>query len=61
MQIKKIKIMEAIIFLIIIGLILTLVGQVVKGVSNIFSVVGRVGGWILGIIIIIFLFKMFLI
>lgn len=35
--------------LIIFGLVF--LGQVIKGISNILSIFGRIGGWILGIIL----------
>lgn len=49
--------MEGIITLIIIGFILTFGSQLLKGIGNIFAVSGRVGGWILGIILVLFLLK----
>jgi len=52
--------MEGIILLVIIGLLLTFGEQLLKGVSNIFSIAGRIGGWVLGIIIFIILVKVFL-
>jgi len=54
------NIMEGIILLVIIGLLLTFGEQLLKGVSNIFSIAGRIGGWVLGIIIFIILVKVFL-
>lgn len=52
--------MEGIVLLVIIGLLLTFGGQFLKGVSNIFSIVGRIGGWVLGIVLVLFLIKVFL-
>jgi hypothetical protein len=49
--------MEGIITLIIIGFILTFGSQLLKGIGNIFAASGRVGGWILGIILVLFLLK----
>ena len=49
--------MSGIALLLIIGLLLTFGGQLLKGISNIFSVLGRIGGWILGIIIFIYIVK----
>jgi len=52
--------MEGIVLLVIIGLLLTFGGQLLKGVSNIFSIVGRIGGWLLEIVLFLFLIKFFL-
>ena len=55
--------MEAIITIITIialGLLVTFVGQLFKGVDNIFTVFGRVAGWVFGIVIILFFIKVFL-
>ena len=49
--------MEGIIALLIVGLILTFGSQLLKGVGNIFSVFGRVAGWIIGIVIVILVLK----
>jgi len=52
--------MEGIITLIVLGLLLTFGTQLLKGVGNIFSVVGRIGGWVLGIFLVLFFIKVFL-
>ena len=49
--------MEGIIALLIIGLVLTFGSQLLKGVGNIFSVSGRVAGWIIGIVIVVLVLK----
>jgi len=49
--------MEGIITLIIIGFILTFGSQLLKGIGNIFAASGRIGGWIVGIILVLFLLK----
>ena len=54
------NIMEGIILLVIIGLLLTFGEQLLKGVGNIFSIAGRIGGWVLGVIIFMILVKVFL-
>jgi hypothetical protein len=52
--------MEGIITIIVLGLLLTFGSQLLKGMGNIFTVVGRIGGWILGIILVLFLIKVLL-
>lgn len=52
--------MESLVVLLIFGLILTFGSQLLKGVGNIFSISGRVFGWILGVILILFFIKIFL-
>jgi len=52
--------MGTIVILFILGLLLTFGGQLLKGVSNVFSLFGRIGGWIVGIVILIFLIKVFI-
>ena len=49
--------MEGIITLVIIGFVLTFGSQLLKGVGNIFSASGRIGGWVIGIILVSFLLK----
>lgn len=49
--------MEEVIILVIIGFLLTFGTQLMKGVGNIFSISGRVFGWILGIVLMIFIVK----
>jgi len=49
--------MEGIITLVIIGFVLTFGSQLLKGIGNIFAASGRIGGWILGIILVSFLLK----
>ena len=49
--------MEGIITLVIIGFVLTFGSQLLKGIGNIFAASGRIGGWILGIILVLFLLK----
>jgi len=49
--------MEGIITLVVIGFVLTFGSQLLKGIGNIFSMSGRVGGWIIGIILVLFLLK----
>jgi membrane protein insertase Oxa1/YidC/SpoIIIJ len=49
--------MEGIITLVIIGFVLTFGSQLLKGIGNIFAASGRVGGWIVGIILVVFLLK----
>jgi hypothetical protein len=49
--------MEGIITLLIIGLVLIFGSQLLKGVGNIFSVFGRVAGWIIGVVIILLVLK----
>ena len=49
--------MEGIITLVIIGFVLTFGSQLLKGIGNIFAASGRVGGWIIGIILVSFLLK----
>jgi len=52
--------MEGIITLVIIGFVLTFSSQLLKGIGNIFAASGRVGGWILGVILVLFLLKSFM-
>jgi hypothetical protein len=52
--------MGTIIAIFIIGLLLTFGGQLLKGINNIFSLFGRIGGWIVGVVILIFLIKVFI-
>jgi len=52
--------MESFITLIIIGLLLVFGNQLLRGIGNILAVVGRVGGWILGIILVIIIIKFLL-
>jgi len=52
--------MEAIVFLVILAIVFSFGGQLIQGISNIFSIFGRIGGWILGIILFIFFIKMIL-
>jgi len=49
--------MEGIITLVIIGFVLTFGSQLLKGIGNIFSASGRIGGWVIGIILVSFLLK----
>ncbi len=49
--------MEGIITLVIIGFVLTFGSQLLKGIGNIFAASGRIGGWIVGIILVLFLLK----
>jgi|TARA_R110000803_G_scaffold45238_7_gene95359 hypothetical protein len=49
--------MGTIITILILGLLLTFGGQLLKGILNVFSLFGRIGGWIIGIILILFLLK----
>jgi|TARA_R110000782_G_scaffold66140_1_gene134302 hypothetical protein len=49
--------MEGIITLVIIGFVLTFGSQLLKGIGNIFAASGRIGGWIVGIILVVFLLK----
>ena len=49
--------MEGIITLVIIGFVLTFGSQLLKGIGNIFAASGRIGGWIVGIILVSFLLK----
>jgi len=52
--------MESLVVLLIFGLILTFGSQLLKGVGNIFSISGRIFGWILGIVLILFLVKTYI-
>ena len=49
--------MEGIITLVIIGFVLTFGSQLLKGIGNVFAASGRIGGWIVGIILVVFLLK----
>jgi hypothetical protein len=49
--------MEGIITLVIIGFVLTFGSQLLKGIENIFAASGRIGGWILGVVIILLVLK----
>jgi membrane protein insertase Oxa1/YidC/SpoIIIJ len=49
--------MEGIITLVIIGFVLTFGSQLLKGIGNIFAASGRIGGWVVGIILVVFLLK----
>ena len=49
--------MEGIITLLIIGFVLTFGSQLLKGIGNIFAASGRIGGWILGVVIILLVLK----
>ena len=52
--------MEEFIGLVVLLLLFAFGGQLLKGIFNIFSNFGRIGGWVLGIILVIFIVKVFL-
>lgn len=47
--------MEAIVGLVIIGLLLVFGNQLLKGMGNVMAVVGRIAGWVIGIGLIVYL------
>jgi len=52
--------MESIILLVILLAIFSFGGQLIKGATNIFSIVGRIAGWVIGIVLVLFFIKILL-